>query len=57
MSKTASRLNNMLKGNNKLPSKFAPSRDYSDSVDKIFNNSRDHLHASLEVTANNHSRE
>lgn len=55
--KTAPRLNSMLANKKELPSRFAPSRDRSDSVDKLFNNSRSRLHSSMETGALNSSRE
>jgi hypothetical protein len=55
--KTATRLNSMLAAKKELPSRFAPSRDRSDSVDKLFNNSRSRLHSSMDIAVLNSSRE
>lgn len=45
--KPTERLNRILASKKTLPSKFAPPRDRSESVDKLFNNSRSRLHSSL----------
>ena len=55
--KPPQRLNAFLTPAKQLPTKFAPSRDRSQSVDKLFNNSRSRLHSSAEMHALNHTRE
>lgn len=49
----------MLSGDQyQLPTKFVPSiKDRSESVDKMFNNSRSRMHSSLELTALNQTME
>jgi len=39
-----------------IPTRFAPKRDRSESVDKLFNNSRSRVHSSLELSALNKTR-
>lgn len=39
-----------------IPSKFAPKRDRSESVDKLFNDSRSRAHSSVELSVLNKSR-
>jgi hypothetical protein len=54
---TSERLNRMLSSKpTDLPTKFAPKRDRSESVDKLFNNSRSRVHSSFELTALNKTR-
>lgn len=57
--KTAQRLNRILRTDGfRLPNKFAPSsKDRSESVDKVFNNSRSRLHSSLQITALNRTQQ
>jgi hypothetical protein len=55
--KPPQRLNAFLTPGKELPTKFAPNRDRSQSVDKLFNNSRSRLHSSAEMHALNHTRE
>lgn len=55
--KSPQRLNGFLTPSKDLPTKFAPKRDRSESVDKLFNTSRSRLHSSVEMQALNHTRE
>ena len=54
---TPQRLNNILAPRRELPTKFAPAKDRSLSVDKLFNNSRSRMHSSVEMQALNQTRE
>jgi len=47
----------MLSAKKELPTRFAPNKDRSESVDKLFNNSRSRLHDSMEMAALNNTRE
>jgi hypothetical protein len=55
--KPPQRLNAFLTPSKEIPAKFAPNRDRSQSVDKLFNTSRSRLHSSVEMQALNHTRE
>lgn len=53
------RFTNFVTEKKELPDKFRPTRDRSESVDKIFNRSRSRVNseASIEVTQLNHTLE
>lgn len=55
--KPTQRLNAFLTPNKELPAKFAPSRDRSLSVDKLFNLSRSRLHSSTDIIPLNQTHE
>lgn len=57
ISRGPQRLNNILAPRRELPVKFAPTKDRSLSVDKLFNNSRSRIHSSVEMLALNQTRE